>query len=108
MNEPTKPRVLDDAELTAAMATCEFPRVTPEVIQAVIKGESYFVDDTLTICVLTLRNGFKVIGQSACVDPRNFNESIGRTYARKNAEQQIGQLEGYALSERMRMAVENR
>lgn len=94
-------RQLSESELEAELAKRGYPRVTEDTIAEIIVGEKYFVDDTLTICVLTLRNGFKVIGQSACVDARNFDEAIGQTYARKNAVQQIWQLEGYALAERM-------
>lgn len=96
--------ILSNDELNTRVDALEFPRVTPESLQAVITGEEYFVSGTLTICTLLLRNGFKVIGESACVDPRNFDEAIGRTYARKNAESHIWKLEGYALAERVRFA----
>jgi hypothetical protein len=100
--------LLTDAELAIAMAARSFPRVTEDVVNGVIVKDDYAVIGTLTVCVLTLRNGFNVVGQSACVDPRNFDEAIGRTYARKNAVQQIWQLEGYALAERVRISSENR
>lgn len=96
------PAVLSDPALAAAMATRIYPRVTEESIEATIVSETYFVDETLTICVLKLRNGFKLVGESACVDPRNFDEAIGRTYARKDAVRKIWPLEGYALAERLR------
>lgn len=99
--------LLSDAVLAERMATREFPRVTEAVLESIIVGENYFVDETLTICVLKLRNGFKVLGESACVDPRNFDEAIGRTYARKNAFSHLWKLEGYALAERIRIAAEN-
>lgn len=99
--------LLDDNELAAAVAARSFPRVTEDVINGVIVKDDYAVIGTLTVCVLTLRNGFNVVGQSACVDPRNFDAQIGRTYARKNAVQQIWQLEGYALAERVRISAGN-
>jgi len=34
--------------------------------------------DCLTFCVLMLRNGFTVTGESACVSPENFDAEIGR------------------------------
>lgn len=57
--------------------------------------------DLLTFCVLVLRNGFTVTGESACASPENFNADIGRTIARQNAIQKIWPLMGYALKERL-------
>jgi hypothetical protein len=53
--------------------------------------------DRITICVLTLRNGYTIIGTSACASPENFDATIGRKIARQNAIQQIWPLLGYAL-----------
>lgn len=76
------------------------PRVTPARIEEVIKGEESVVRGTLTICILTLRNGFTVTGESACVDPANFNAELGYKIARQHATDKIWPLEGYALAER--------
>ena len=51
----------------------------------------------LTFCVLVLRNGFTVTGESACASPENFNAEIGRKVARANAVQKIWPLMGYEL-----------
>lgn len=51
----------------------------------------------LTFCVLTLRKGFTVTGESACASPENFNAEIGRRIARENAVQKIWPLMGYEL-----------
>jgi hypothetical protein len=79
------------------------PRVTPADIEAVIRGEEYHVfgGTTLTVCCLTLRNGFTVTGESACASPENFNAELGQRIARENAKQKIWALEGYALRERL-------
>jgi hypothetical protein len=55
----------------------------------------------LTFCVLVLRNGFTVTGESACVSPENFDAQIGRDVARKNAIEKIWPLMGYALKEKL-------
>lgn len=55
----------------------------------------------LTFCVLVLRNGFTVTGQSACASPENFNADIGRKIARENAVEQVWTLLGYELKERL-------
>lgn len=51
----------------------------------------------LTFCVLVLRNGFTVTGESACASPENFDAEIGRNVARQNAVQKIWPLMGYEL-----------
>ena len=55
----------------------------------------------LTFCVLVLRNGFTVTGESACASPENFDAEMGRKIARANAVQKIWPLMGYALKERL-------
>lgn len=75
------------------------PRLTPDHIDAQIVGESYYVfpSTTLTVCALTLQNGFHVTGESAAASPENFDEAIGRRIARENARNKIWALEGYLL-----------
>ena len=57
--------------------------------------------DLLTFCVLVLRNGFTVAGESACASPENFDEEIGRKIARHNAVQKIWPLRGYSLKDKL-------
>lgn len=79
------------------------PRVTPEQIEQAIKAEDYhvFPGATVTVCCLTLRNGFTVVGESACADPANFNAELGRKIARQHAKDKIWALEGYLLRQRL-------
>lgn len=90
-------------------------RVTPQDIERAITSEHYFTAGQaveqqtapheqiptslylLTFCVLTLRNGFTVTGESACASPENFDVQIGRAIARENAVQKIWPLLGYEL-----------
>lgn len=110
------------------------PRVTPADIEANIASEHYFTArdgrlgaltnetyvgrecpvegnadlvplDLLTFCVLVLRNGFTVTGESACASPENFDAEIGRKIARQNAVQKIWPLMGYALKEKLNQGV---
>lgn len=55
----------------------------------------------LTICVLVMRNGFTVIGKSAPADAANFNEELGRKFAREDAIRQLWPLMGFALRDRL-------
>lgn len=79
------------------------PRLTPDLIDAAIHDEDYHVFEKtcLTVCCLTLKNGFTVTGESACVSPENFNAEIGQKIARENARNKIWQLEGYLLKQRL-------
>jgi hypothetical protein len=90
-----------EAEIQAKGKTA--PRLTPADIDAVIVGEAYhvFPGTTLTICALTLRNGFQVVGESAAASPANFDESIGRKIARDNARNKVWALEGYLLKSKL-------
>jgi len=120
----SSPRTDDSAieqEIQAKGLTA--PRVTPADIEANIVSEVYFtaldgVDGhfrggpeaqacnaqalgLLTFCVLVLRNGFTVTGESACASPENFDAEIGRKIARANAVQKIWPLMGYELKQRL-------
>ena len=79
------------------------PRLNPQLIDAAIKSEQYhvFPGTTMTVCALTLRNGYIVTGESAAASPENFDEAIGRKIARENARNKIWMLEGYLLRERL-------
>lgn len=79
------------------------PRLTPQLIDDQIVSEAYhvFPGTTLTVCAMTLRNGFIVTGESAAASPSNFDEEIGRKIAHDNARNKIWQLEGYALRNRL-------
>jgi hypothetical protein len=79
------------------------PRLNPDMIDATIVSEQYhvFSGTTLTVCALTLRNGYIVTGESAAASPENFDQSIGRKIARENARNKIWALEGYLLRERL-------
>ena len=98
------------------------PRITPADIEANIASTVYFTafqgfkgnDDTedqslatcdalrlLTFCVLVLRNGFTVTGESACASPENFDAELGRKIARANAVNKMWPLMGYALKDKL-------
>lgn len=94
------------------------PRVTPDRIEATIAEEIYIHPAEsvvlrggqvasnsplrlLTICILILRNGFTVTGESACASPENFNQELGERIARENAKQKIWLLEGYLLRQQL-------
>ena len=99
------------------------PRVTPADIEANIASEHYFTAEDgvgrgnkgqtsnwgknpaalalLTFCVLVLRNGFTVTGESACASPENFDAEVGRKIARANAVNKVWPLMGYELKTKL-------
>ena len=121
---PTQGDDAIEAEIHAKGKTA--PRITPADIEANIASEHYFtaadgvigqqaiktIEDAwdieapaplhlLTFCVLVLRNGFTVTGESACASPENFNAEIGRRIARENAVQKIWPLLGFRLRDEL-------
>lgn len=125
MQRIASPRTDDgaiEAEIKAKGLTA--PRVTPASIEAEIASEHYFtaaqavgfppiegVDftppravhslDLLTLCILVMRNGFTIVGKSACASPENFDAEIGRKIARQDAINQCWPLLGYELRTRL-------
>ena len=101
------------------------PRVTPADIDAAIVSAHYFTADEaafhsmnavhvnpnganavpalrlLTFCVLVLKNGFTVTGESACASPENFDAEVGRRAALAAAKNKMWPLLGYALKDRL-------
>ncbi|WP_313329456.1 Gp49 family protein [Comamonas sp.] len=102
------------------------PRVTREDLEAEITHEHYFTAEQgarhpdavnprdyanitsslsrLTFCVLKLKNGFTVTGESACVSPENFDAKIGRDIARANAIEKMWLLLGFRLADQLAAA----
>ena len=97
------------------------PRITPADIEGNIVEEHYFTAadgvfgasdgilnneasgplGLLTFCVLVLRNGFTVTGESACASPENFDAEIGKKIARQNAVSKMWALMGYELKSKL-------
>ena len=79
------------------------PRLTPTDIDNTIVSSQYYVfpNTTVTVCCLTLRNGYNVTGESAAASPANFDQSIGQKVAFDNARNKIWSLEGYLLREQL-------
>lgn len=57
----------------------------------------------LTVCIITMVNGYTVTGQSACADPKMFDREVGEKFAFADAEKKIWPLLGYALKDKLYM-----
>jgi hypothetical protein len=126
MHRTPSPATGDDAiEAAIRERADKAPRVLPADIEAEISSEHYFTAaqgasdpaavnickpattaatdslGLLTLCVLVLRNGFTVTGESACASPENFDAEIGRKVARANAVSKVWPLLGFKLRDRL-------
>lgn len=77
------------------------PTVTMQDVLDSIKEETYFYDGLLTICRLTMQNGTKVTGESACASPERYNKEEGENRAKAKALEEIWPRLGYALKEKL-------
>jgi hypothetical protein len=79
------------------------PRITAEHLDSKISSEDFhvFPGTTMTVCLLTLENGYHTIGYSASASAENFDPEIGRKLARDHARNEIWRLEGYLLRQRL-------
>lgn len=79
------------------------PRVKPEDLDANVASVQYhvFENSQLTVCCITMLNGFTVTGTSACADPKNFDKELGEKIAFAAAKNQMWPLLGYLLKEHL-------
>ena len=59
----------------------------------------------MTVAIVVMKNGYAVIGKSAPADPDNYDDALGKRFAREDALRQLWPLEGYALRERLKLSV---
>ena len=110
----TAPRVTP-ADIEANIASAHYFTAADGVVGAftnaqIAQGRGIYPDEVgqlqtaltlLTFCVLVLRNGFTVTGESACASPENFDAELGRKIARANAVNKMWPLMGYALKQNL-------
>lgn len=129
MYQVKSPATGDEAIESELAHSSVAPRVTPADIIGNIASEHYFTAadgvlgtipmtaefgvpvaqippalGLLTFCVLVLKNGYTVTGESACVSPENYRQDVGRKIARENAVNKIWPLMGYELKQRLAMS----
>ena len=79
------------------------PRLTPNHIDEQIRAVAFhqfheFPGTTVTVCLLTLRNGAKVSGYNCgAIDPEQQNWEQGKNAAYSMALEKVWELEGYLL-----------
>jgi hypothetical protein len=74
--------------------------ISPEHIEALIEASTWsdtkMGEKTTAVC-LKLPNGFEIVETAGCVDPANYDHSLGVTTARKRVRDKLWLLEGYRL-----------
>lgn len=90
---------LEQAQEVVASKTA--PKVTKELIEGKIKNVSYIPSEQLTICIITMNNGFHFTGTAAPASPENYDPEVGKRYAYEDAFKKIWSHEGYLLKTRL-------
>lgn len=79
--------------------------VTKDQIVGILTNSEYKVFHRVfgkqCIVVAQLPNGFTIVGESACVDPANYDEEIGYKLAVERIESKLWELEGYKLQNQL-------
>lgn len=102
--ESTAKSSLQVSDDDAAKVAKTDKRITLADIEADVEATAYFhpaADPTVTICAVTLKNKFTVIGHSGCADPANFDVDLGKKISRENAIRQVWALKGYELCSKL-------
>ena len=82
----------------ALVATLPERKLTKEFLESEIdKTEYNRLGGTITHCTITTKSGFTFTGESACVDPNNFNQEIGEQVAYDNAFEKMWMPYGFWL-----------
>lgn len=80
-------------------------KVTKDQIQMILDNSEYEtfhrVFGKQCLVVAKLPNGFTIVGESACVDPDNYDEQIGFDLAVDRIKNRIWELEGYNLQNKL-------
>lgn len=78
--------VLGVISAAALVATLPERKLTKEFLESEIDTVEYNrFGDTNTHCTIKTKSGFSFTGESACVDPNNFDQKIGEKFAYENA-----------------------
>lgn len=102
MTNETPSLTLEQAQAVVAGKTA--PKVTKESIEARINSVSYLQHDHLTVCIIQMKNDFRVVGTAAPASIENFDPEVGKRYAYEDAFKQIWKFEGYLLCEEKYLA----
>lgn len=83
-------------------------KVTQEEVKNAIEFVTYHkIGYKFTVCHIQLKNGYEVIGSSACVDKNNYDFKIGSDIAFNNAKDEVWKHMGSILQDRLSFKIVN-
>ena len=86
--------------ITAMALAAALPerKLTKEFLESEIERAEYNrMTSTITHCTIVTKSGFTFTGESACVDPNNYNKELGEKYAYENAFEKMWMPYGFWL-----------
>lgn len=79
--------------------------VTQEQIMAILSKAEKIVQHRVfgkcTVVMVKLPNGFVIVESTGCVDPANYDETIGERECMAKIEAKVWAMEGYVLANRL-------
>jgi hypothetical protein len=83
--------------------------VTQKHVDSIMQNTEFDVKTIfgkVTVVTAKLPNGFTLVESSGCVDPANYNQSLGAEICKKRIEDQIWAFEGYVLQQDLYRMIE--
>lgn len=66
-----------------------------DFLESLIEDKKFILDWTFTICIITLKNWFKVVWTSATLREEYFNQKLWEELAYEDAFRKLSEFEGY-------------
>ena len=75
-------------------------KVTVDQIDEMVENAAdiqyhHFEGTTTVVCLVTLQNGFSLVGDAACINMSDFDLELGKDIAVHKAKEQLWALEAY-------------
>lgn len=69
--------------------------ITKEFLESLIEDKKFILDWTFTVCIITLKNWFKVVWTSALLKQEDFDKEIWEQIAYEEAFEKLSEFEAY-------------
>lgn len=90
--------VLGTISAMALVSALPERKLTKEFLESEIERAEYNrMTSTITHCTIVTKSGFTFTGESACVDPNNYNKELGEKFAYENAFEKMWMPYGFWL-----------
>ena len=66
----------------------------------VVKNTKFMrITERTTVCIVTLANGFEIVGTASCIDVEMYDEAIGNSTSLEHAMKQVQDYLAYQVKE---------